>query len=46
MWGIPRAPSAGMEAMAEKVREDTGGKFNIKISYGGQLSSARKTSMG
>lgn len=42
MWGNPRALSAGMEAMAEKVREDTGGKFNIKIFYGGQLSDARE----
>lgn len=42
MWGNPRALSAGMEAMAEKVREDTGGKFNIKIFYGGQLSAARE----
>lgn len=42
MWGNPRALSAGMEAMAEKVREDTGGKFNIKIFYGAQLSSSRE----
>ena len=42
MWGNPRALSAGMEAMAEKVREDTGGKFNIKIFYGGQLSGSRE----
>jgi hypothetical protein len=41
MWGNPRALSAGMEAMAEQVRKDTGGKFNIKISCGSQLSSAR-----
>ena len=42
MWGNPRALSAGMEAMADKVREDTDGKFNIKIFYGGQLSGARE----
>ena len=42
MWGNPRALSAGMEAMAEKVREDTGGNFNIKIFYGGQLSGSRE----
>ena len=42
MWGNPRALSAGMEAMAEQVREDTGGKFNIKIFYGGQLSGSRE----
>lgn len=40
MWGNPRALSAGMEAMAEKVREETDGKFNIKIFYGAQLSKS------
>lgn len=42
MWGNPRALSAGMEAMAEKVKEDTDGNFEIKIFYGGQLSSNRE----
>lgn len=42
MWGNPRALSAGMEEMAAKVAEDTGGKFQIKIFYGGQLSGARE----
>jgi len=42
MWGNPRALSAGMEAMAEQVREDTGGNFDIKIFYGGQLSGSRE----
>lgn len=42
MWGNPRALSAGMEAVADKVREDTGGNFDIKIFYGGQLSQARE----
>ncbi|MEP3198084.1 MAG: C4-dicarboxylate ABC transporter substrate-binding protein [Lentilitoribacter sp.] len=40
MWGNPRALSAGMEAMAEKIREETGGNFNIKIFYGAQLSKS------
>ena len=40
MWGNPRALSAGIEAMAEKVREETGGNFNIKIFYGAQLSKS------
>ena len=40
MWGNPRALSAGMEAMAEKVREETDGNFNIKIFYGAQLSKS------
>ena len=42
MWGNPRALSAGMEEMAAKVAEDTGGKFQIKIFYGGQLSGSRE----
>lgn len=42
MWGNPRALSAGMEAIAEEVSEKTGGKFNIKVFYGGQLSGARE----
>lgn len=42
MWGNPRALSDGMEAMAEKVKEDTDGNFEIKIFYGGQLSSNRE----
>jgi TRAP-type mannitol/chloroaromatic compound transport system substrate-binding protein len=40
MWGNPRALSAGMEAMAEKIREETDGNFNIKIFYGAQLSKS------
>lgn len=42
MWGNPRALSAGMEAMAKKVSEETGGNFNIKIFYGAQLSKSRE----
>ncbi|MEP2533241.1 C4-dicarboxylate ABC transporter substrate-binding protein [Shimia sp.] len=42
MWGNPRALSAGMEAIAEEVSAKTGGKFNIKVFYGGQLSGARE----
>ena len=42
MWGNPRALSAGIEAVAEKIREDTGGKFNIKVFYGAQLSNSRE----
>lgn len=46
MWGNPRALSAGMEAMAEKVSEDTGGNFEIKIFYGSQLSGSRENLVG
>lgn len=42
MWGNPRALSAGMEAIAEQVREQTGGNFDITIFYGGQLSDSRE----
>ncbi|MEQ8332590.1 C4-dicarboxylate ABC transporter substrate-binding protein [Nisaea sp.] len=42
MWGNPRALSAGMERLAEKVAEETDGKFRIKIFYGGQLSKSRE----
>ena len=42
MWGNPRALSAGMEEMAEKVRQETDGNFDIKIFYGAQLSSNRE----
>lgn len=42
MWGNPRALSAGMEAIADEVREKTGGNFNIEIFYGGQLSGSRE----
>ena len=42
MWGNPRALSAGMEALATKAAEETGGNFEIKIFYGAQLSSNRE----
>ncbi|MBO6507635.1 MAG: C4-dicarboxylate ABC transporter substrate-binding protein [Roseibium sp.] len=42
MWGNPRALSAGMEELSKVVAEETGGKFQIKIFYGGQLSPARE----
>lgn len=40
MFGNPRALSEGMEEMARKVSEETGGNFQIKIFYGEQLSKA------
>ena len=42
MWGKPRALSAGMELLAKKAAEETGGKFKIKIFYGGQLSKSKE----
>ncbi|SFR52247.1 C4-dicarboxylate ABC transporter substrate-binding protein [Litoreibacter janthinus] len=42
MWGNPRALSAGIEAISDRVEEATGGKFKIEVFYGGQLSSSRE----
>jgi TRAP-type mannitol/chloroaromatic compound transport system substrate-binding protein len=42
MWGKPRALSAGMEVLAKRAAAETGGKFKIKIFYGGQLSKSRE----
>ena len=39
-WGNPRAFTEGIEFVAQKVEEATGGKFRIQIFYGEQLSSA------
>ena len=38
VWGPPRAFTAGIEAIAAHVSEQTGGKFTIKIHYGDALS--------
>lgn len=40
VWGPPRAFTAGIEALSKYVDEQTGGKFTIKIHYGGALSKA------
>ncbi len=41
-WGKPRAFRAGVEKLAERVAEETGGKFKIQIFYGGQLAKSRE----
>jgi TRAP-type C4-dicarboxylate transport system substrate-binding protein len=41
-WGKPRAFTAGIEKLSERVAEETGGAFTIKIFYGGQLSKSRE----
>ena len=41
-WGKPRAFTAGVEKLAERVAEETGGKFKIQIFYGGQLAKSRE----
>ncbi len=41
-WGKPRAFTAGIETLAARLKEKTGGKFTIKIHYGGALSKNRE----
>ena len=41
-WGKPRAFTAGVEKLAERVLEETGGNFRIQIFYGGQLAKSRE----
>lgn len=38
LWGPPRAFTAGVEAFAKYMGDQTGGKFDIKLHYGGALS--------
>lgn len=42
MWGNPRAFTAGLEHLAKRVSEETGGKFTITIGYGEQYSKSRE----
>lgn len=39
-WGNPRAFTAGAEKLAERVAEETDGKFKIQIFYGEQLAKS------
>ena len=41
-WGKPRAFTVGIEKISERVKEETGGKWNIQIFYGGQLAKSRE----
>ena len=41
-WGNPRAFTAGAEKLAERVAEETGGKFKIQIFYGEQLAKSKE----
>jgi len=41
-WGNPRAFTAGVEKLAERVAEETGGNFRIQVFYGEQLSKSRE----
>ncbi len=42
VWGKPRAFTKGPELLAERLAEETGGKFQLKIFYGDQLSKAKE----
>jgi TRAP-type C4-dicarboxylate transport system substrate-binding protein len=42
VWGNPRAFTAGVEKLSERVAEETGGKFKIQIFYGGQLAKSKE----
>jgi TRAP-type C4-dicarboxylate transport system substrate-binding protein len=39
VWGPPRPFTAGIEALAKHVQERTGGRFTIRLHYGGALSA-------
>ena len=41
-WGKPRAFTKGIEKLSERLAAETGGKFNLKVFYGGQLSKAKE----
>jgi TRAP-type C4-dicarboxylate transport system substrate-binding protein len=41
-WGKPRAYTAGMDLLSKRVAEETGGKFKVKVFYGGQLSKSKE----
>ena len=42
VWGNPRAFTRGIEYVAKEVEAKTGGKFTIKIGYGGTLSPEKE----
>lgn len=42
VWGNPRAFTAGVEKLAERVAEETGGKFKIQVFYGEQLAKSKE----
>lgn len=42
LWGKRRAFTEGAEYVAAETAKRTGGKFNIKLFYGGQLSKSKE----
>lgn len=41
-WGNPRAFTKGLDHLAERVAEETGGKFQMRVFYGEQLSKTKE----
>ena len=42
LWGKRRAFTEGAETLSKRLAEETGGKFQLKIFYGGQLAKSRE----
>ena len=42
LWGKRRAFTEGLEYISAQLAERTGGKFTLKLFYGGQLSKSRE----
>ncbi|WP_420393024.1 TRAP transporter substrate-binding protein DctP [Acuticoccus sp.] len=41
-WGNPRAFTKGVEHLSERLAEETGGQFNLRVFHGEQLSKAKE----
>ena len=42
LWGKRRAFTEGAETLSKRLAEETNGKFQLKIFYGGQLSKSKE----
>ena len=42
LWGKRRAFTEGAETLSKRLAEETDGKFQLKIFYGGQLAKSRE----
>ncbi len=42
VWGNPRAFTAGVEHMAKRLEEETGGQFKMRVFFGEQISKAKE----
>ena len=41
-WGNPRAFTSGIEHLAKRLDEETGGKFQMRVFFGEQISKAKE----